>query len=105
MTLDGIVEHLEGAGWAVATKKVSSADGQCVLLVGIQAVEVRSNLVRPLWSVIVYVHETLGEQELSDCTVRAISDLRKIGVVNGARRVQPDRKYQRMEILLGGVSV
>lgn len=84
---------------------VKASDGRKLALVSIQAFEVASNRIVPRVVVVIHVHETLGEQVLFDATIEAILSLRQVADVQGAVRIAPDRSYQRMQIMLGGVSL
>ena len=74
-------------------------------LLQLEEVEVQSNLIRPRYSVVVHVSPTQGEQELLDQTLEAIAICREFSVVFGARRLSRDRKYERMQILIGGIGI
>ena len=99
MTIDAIVDALEPR----ATRKGVTSSRNW--LVSVAGVEVLSNLVRPRYSLVVHVSPTKGEDELLKQTLDAIAALRRMAVVQGAVRIAPDKKYDRMEIQFGGVSV
>lgn len=102
---DALRMDMMGRGWSATSVRVKAADGDAVALVGLLQVDVQSNLIRPTYSAIVHVPEKLGEDLLEEATLFVIDCLRKFSVVQGARRLDPARSYERMEVVFGGVSV
>lgn len=109
MSVGAIVKALNDVlcerGWAATSVRVKASDGNAVALVGLNQVEVQSNLIRPSYYAIVHVPSKLGEDLLEEAALFVIACLRQFSVVQGAVRLEADRGYERMEIRFGGVTV
>ena len=90
---------------AATDEEVTASMGKKVVQVSVTAVEVENHRVIPRIVATVHVHSSFGDQVLLDATLETIATLRSVADVIGATRIAPDRKYQRMQILLGGISV
>ena len=104
-TIQRIVDTLRNANpkIPVTLDDVKVSNGKCQVRVMTNSIEVNSNLIRPHFSAVVFVHKTLGEKELLNCSLRVIDVLRTISVVESGMRMADDKSYHRMEIRIMGI--